>query len=327
MPSISIIIPVYNSAFFLKECLDSLLHQTFSDWEAILVDDGSEDASPDICADYAQKDKRFRTFTMEKNSGPVLARSFGLQQARGEYIAYLDSDDMVAEDFYEYLLMLMKKYSADFSMVQRQLFQDRKDLHGDTDETGITVKTQEEFAREYFKIGTNETVFFLTDKLFKKELAERIDVPANISIGEDAVAICQVLLASSTIVCSGRELYYYRLNPNGITGAGFSHRDFQLIQVWDTVKDLVKDTDGKYYEYADLNRKRTAMTLLFRMHRAGMSDRFPEEEQKLREELKKNGKTLLRSPIPVMRKLVILGYLTAYPLMKSVFRVYGKVKR
>jgi len=326
-PVISIIVPVYNSSSFLPECLESILCQSFKDWEAILVDDKSTDCSLEICRDYAKRDSRIKVLSMTENSGPVLARSCGLKQAQGKYISFVDSDDLIAEDMYEHMVMLMEQYSADFVMVQRQPFVKSDEVQATNTEANIILKSQKDFAKEFFKIGSNDTVFFMTDKLYRRELAELIDIPENIIHGEDVIAICQVLLASQNIVCSDRKLYMYRINPNGITGAKFSDRDFQLIQVWDFVKDLVKNSDKEYVEYADLNRKRIAMTLLFRMHKSGSSAKYKKEEQLLRDELIQNGRYLMSAPIPKMRKMVIWCYLKAYPIMKFVFSLYGKVKR
>ena len=94
MPAISIIIPVYNVEKYLRRCLDSVLNQTFSDWEAICVNDGSPDASDKILAEYAARDKRFKVIN-KKNGGLSDARNAGFPHARGEYIMYLDSDDFI----------------------------------------------------------------------------------------------------------------------------------------------------------------------------------------------------------------------------------------
>ena len=93
-PEISVIIPVYNSELYLKECLDSLLGQTFGDWEAICINDGSTDGSAEILADYAARDPRIHVFSQE-NRGLVASRNKGIEIARGEYVFPLDSDDMI----------------------------------------------------------------------------------------------------------------------------------------------------------------------------------------------------------------------------------------
>lgn len=96
-PLISIIIPVYNSERFLHRCLNSVVNQTYKDFEVILVDDGSHDESGVICDEYAAKDNRFRIFH-NPNGGPSKARNFGLEHSAGNYLLFIDSDDWLEED-------------------------------------------------------------------------------------------------------------------------------------------------------------------------------------------------------------------------------------
>ena len=98
MPAISVIIPVYNMGPWLRDCLESVLAQTFTSFECILVDDGSTDDSPQICDYYAKKDDRFRVIH-KANGGLSSARNAGLDDAAGEYIAFVDSDDVILPDY------------------------------------------------------------------------------------------------------------------------------------------------------------------------------------------------------------------------------------
>ena len=114
-PEISVIIPVYNSELYLKECLDSLLEQTFGDWEAICINDGSTDGSAEILADYAARDPRIHVFSQE-NRGLGATRNKGITEAHGRYIAFLDSDDMFNPDFLEQLYAEAQSSGADVVM-------------------------------------------------------------------------------------------------------------------------------------------------------------------------------------------------------------------
>lgn len=106
---VSVIIPVYNAETWLSRCIDSILCQTFSDFELILVDDGSNDSSLDIMKHYAQSDKRIVCVFAKKNGGASKARNLGLDKATGKYIMFADSDDCVASDWIELLLYEQKK--------------------------------------------------------------------------------------------------------------------------------------------------------------------------------------------------------------------------
>ena len=112
MPLFSIIIPVYNVEKYLNKCVDSVLNQTFTDFEVILVDDGSPDNCPAICDSYAEKDKRVRVIH-KQNGGLICARKSGLEAARGDYIGFVDSDDWIEENMYELFADMIKKYSPD----------------------------------------------------------------------------------------------------------------------------------------------------------------------------------------------------------------------
>ena len=96
-PQISVIVPVYNAEKWLRRCVDSILAQTFTDFELLLIDDGSTDGSPAICDEYAQRDSRIKVF-YQKNSGVSAARNSGLDHARGEWILFVDADDYLYED-------------------------------------------------------------------------------------------------------------------------------------------------------------------------------------------------------------------------------------
>ena len=103
MPTFSIIVPVYNAEKTLHRCLDSLRTQTYTDFEVCMVENGSQDSSRAICREYAEKDSRFLLYVSEENCGPSGARNIGLDHARGNYIAFLDSDDYVEPDYLEML--------------------------------------------------------------------------------------------------------------------------------------------------------------------------------------------------------------------------------
>lgn len=113
-PLISIIVPVYNTAAYLRRCLDSILSQTYGHWEAILVDDGSTDGSGAICEEYASRDSRFQV-THRPNSGVAATRNAGLDAATGEYIGFVDSDDWIEPDMFRSMVMAILSRRADIA--------------------------------------------------------------------------------------------------------------------------------------------------------------------------------------------------------------------
>ena len=118
MPKISVIIPVYNNAVYLPQCLDSLLSQSFQDYECIIVDDGSNDGSDIICNDYQKKDSRLRVFHIN-NQGVSHARNFGIEKAKGEWISFIDSDDWIEPN---YLSILYEHTDNDIDVIIGNMF-------------------------------------------------------------------------------------------------------------------------------------------------------------------------------------------------------------
>ena len=114
LPLITVVVPVYQVKKYLNECVDSLLVQTYTNLEILLVDDGSTDGSETVCDEYATKDARVRVIHQE-NQGPSAARNAGIDQARGKYIAFVDSDDVALPDFIKVLYGLLEKYQADIA--------------------------------------------------------------------------------------------------------------------------------------------------------------------------------------------------------------------
>ena len=113
MPNISVIIPVYQAERYLKPCVESVLQQTYADWELLLITDGCTDRSPAICDEFAAADERVRVFHRKKNHGVSEARNLGLREAKGDYIAFLDADDAFEPQALETLWSLLEQNQAD----------------------------------------------------------------------------------------------------------------------------------------------------------------------------------------------------------------------
>lgn len=217
---ISIIIPVYNTETYLRQCLDSILGQTIKDIEMICVDDGSTDQSPRILDDYASLDGRVKVIHKE-NGGLVSARKTGLKAATGEYIGYVDSDDWIEADMYEKLLEALTNGRADIVMCGR--FEDTGDTYrkvwhgipaGMYDKKALTEKVYPNMIVNdaFFEWGIFPGVW---DKLFRRECLEpfQIGVDERLTMGEDAVCVYPALLHAECIGILDECLYHYRQRP------------------------------------------------------------------------------------------------------------------
>ena len=202
-PKISIIVPVYNVEKYLRRCLDSIVAQTFNDWECILIDDGSPDNSGAICDEYAEKDSCFRVIH-QKNAGVSAARNAGLDVARGEWISFVDSDDWCTLDMLESLLHSAEENDAEVVIGGYSLNDGNKDY-----ETRLPPEGKMSMPK-YFD-GKWQGPWA---KLIKKSFLHKFNIrfPEGISLAEDLFFTFQLFFYSSKICGLKNNLYFYYQN-------------------------------------------------------------------------------------------------------------------
>lgn len=217
-PTLSVIVPVYNTEKYLAECIQSLLKQSFRDYEIILVDDGSCDASVKICDEFADK-YDFISVIHNKNQGVVNARKSGFLMSKGKYVSYIDSDDIIAPDMYEYMMGKIEKYDADICICGIIIEYRRGDAYSNCFiKPGIYDKEalQSDFyPKMLFDIenddpGTNPS---MGNKIIRRELLEKnlMTVNEKITYGEDAMCTYPCLLdAERVYVVDNKFFYRYR---------------------------------------------------------------------------------------------------------------------
>ena len=218
-PEISIIVPVYNVEKYLSACVDSILEQTFSNFELILIDDGAKDNSGKICDDYERKDKRIKVIHKE-NAGVSEARNAGLEIATGEYIAFIDSDDCVDADYLEYALSETKKRNVDMfiSGIVMEYFTAEKEAiqYTITQPQQLTVKGLfEKLQLDYPQI----CICGPWCKLYRNSIVQQnqIRFDKNLSNGEDTCFNLDYFKKIKTVFFSDQIFYHYRrLNPNSL---------------------------------------------------------------------------------------------------------------
>lgn len=196
--TISVIVPIYNTENYIAGCIDSILHQTYTDFELILVDDGSKDNSLSICRQVALTDTRIHVLHQE-NKGVTAARKLGLEYARGEFICFVDSDDKITSNALEILFSNMRD-GVDIVIC-------------DSERSGYA--TGNEFLNQLLK---NEILISLClGKLYRKELlisSGALDIRREINIGEDYLANIKMALLVSRIVYVPTVTYLYQYNPD-----------------------------------------------------------------------------------------------------------------
>ena len=202
-PLISVIIPVYNVEKYLRECLDSVLAQTYKNLEIILIDDGSSDNSGQICDEYAAKDSRIKVIH-QVNQGVSAARNAGLKAARGQYIGFVDSDDYIKPDMYEYLYQLISKDNADVAMCNF--------YKG-------SFRTSSKDILDNYKLQKLLNIFdvpswiFLWNKLYKSTLIQGISFRSDMTYGEDSFFVFEIAKQNGLLAIGQEIKYFYRNNP------------------------------------------------------------------------------------------------------------------
>lgn len=217
---ISVIVPVYNAEPYLDQCLQSILHQTYADLEIIVIDDCSTDQSLNLCRAYAKKDKRVKVLANELNQGQVLSYTRGIQQATGDYIIFVDSDDWIELDMIEKLYQALRAHQSDIAVCGCwQTYPERKFKEPeDIDEIGLTCFSRDEVLEAAYAIHvpTNTIDHILKlyrcNKLFKKKLLlnNLMYTQAKIRVFEDNNLVIPCLLDADRIVYVNQPLYYYR---------------------------------------------------------------------------------------------------------------------
>lgn len=208
---LSIIIPVYRVEQQLEKCLDSILCQTFTDYELILIDDGSPDRCPAICDDYALKDSRIRV-KHKKNGGLSSARNAGLAMAQGEYVTFIDSDDFIGDNT---LSILMSRLSAhpDYDILEYPVCWH----HGSEDEKLLRFGVQEYHNMEAYWLNCKAyTHAYVWNKIFARRLFEGIQFPIG-RLYEDVDTLPRLLQRCRLVATTEEGVYYYTANPDGIT--------------------------------------------------------------------------------------------------------------
>lgn len=230
MPKISVIVPVYNVEKHLPRCIESILAQTFSDFELILVNDESSDNSGQICDEYSMRDNRIKVIH-QKNGGPGSARNTGIdyvmQQEKAKWICFVDSDDWLHPQYLEILYKAARQENCKIAICRFL----RTDEYCISDLSIIDRFTVRSFITEDFFCNYKALTSSSFAKLFNYKAFENIRFP-NEMYGEDAATIYKVLFTYSNIVFVDLALYFYYQNQDGIMHSEWNPKKLFAIQAF-----------------------------------------------------------------------------------------------
>lgn len=308
---LSVIVPVYNVEQYLPRCMDSILAQTYPNLEIILVDDGARDASGKICDDYAARDPRIRVIHKE-NGGLSSARNAGLDAARGEYLAFVDSDDWIEPEAYETMLALARKYGA------KLVCGGRYDVDGKTGQRqpGLCPRKEERITGEemagriFLWDGCDSSA---CDKLYHRSLFRELRYPEG-KVCEDVPITYRIALQAGQVVLSDRPFYNYFHHPDSITTAAVSEKSFHFswhtAEIYPYIRDNYPqiEAQARYFRVRSLSH----ILLLLDQEPEDVRSRFSGQYEAARKALGEHARFILGSPYfggkeRVRNLLLILG--------------------
>ena len=260
IPIISIIVPIYNVENYIHYCLRSILNQTFSNYECLLIDDGSTDLSGTLCDNICHKDSRFKVIH-QNNQGEAAARNQGLRHAIGKYIYFMDSDDYIHPQTLAVLYNAIHKCQTSFSMILGKKVYNYDGEFSKLDTTH-TLLSQNELIKRLFG-NSNEDFQFqvLWNKLYPKELIKNLFL--NKTASEDTDFNLRVFLQSQSAVLINAEMYYWVQRNSSITHSGINKRYVDIL-----------DTYYNMYNYIPIDKEEYKAYCIYKLYKRILNIRY-----------------------------------------------------
>ena len=236
---ISIIIPIYNVSQYLNECIQSVVNQSYKDFECILIDDGSSDGSEMICDQWAQKDSRIKVIH-QSNQGVSKARNRGIAEAQGEYITFIDSDDWIDPNYLNELFQPIEKYNVDLVVCGLQQ-QYNNGTFQNYSYKKKKIKIEKQFTNEFTDINKQFLLFGPVIKLYRKSIIQKhnIHFPPEYTYGEDLLFNYSYLEYVKAIYIVDQCLYHYRIIGSGTLSSIKRINQFEIDYAqWNILKNF-----------------------------------------------------------------------------------------
>lgn len=325
---VSIIIPVYNVEDYLRQCIESVIGQTYRNLEIWLIDDGSKDSSGNICDEYAMLDSRIKVIHKE-NGGLSSARNAALDQMTGEYVCFLDSDDFVSSDLVETYVGMIEWYDAD--VVMGTIYE----FYGNIN-VKATYKNSRNKVEIFSKIDALK-MMLMDDKLyhaaagslFKSELYKDIRFPIGI-LYEDYATTYYVIEKCRKILYCNDKRYFYRTRPGSIMNSKVTNRDMVLLDIADKISDDMIQLYPELEIQAIRKKVVVNLKLYSRILNAGFCN-FKEEKERIKKTIEKNKEQFLNADCvrkidKIKLKIFIKGEILFY-LFYKINDFYQKTKK
>lgn len=251
---ISIIVPVYNVKEYIEKCIYSIINQTYQNIEIIIIDDGSNDGSSEICDELAKKDSRIIVIH-KKNEGVSSARNIGIANATGSYIGFVDSDDFVEPNLFNTLLECMELYNSEMSTCNYNIVTTKETkcfYHGEIENDILIINSKDEF---YRLLNKNYYKGFLWNKLFKTEIVKKIGFDNNIYMCEDLLFVVKYAEQCNKFTFYERPLYNYVIRKGSAIKSKVNRKTVTVLDAYNEIIKIIYKyvpTEVPQYEYSKL---------------------------------------------------------------------------
>lgn len=313
---ISIVVPVYKVEAYLGRCVDSILSQSFADFELILVDDGSPDNCPQMCDEYAEKDNRIRVIH-QKNGGAAAARNAGIDSAEGEWLAFIDSDDWVHPDYLKLLYDTAEEQNADVTACRYETVNDATT----SDDSPMAPCLSDE-NRENYWINDRTGAVVPWGKLYRREIFRELRYPEG-RIGEDEFVSYKVIFGCEKLAILDNPLYRYYCNAGGVSRTDYFKRLPDIIDCFTEHIEFFKDSPWQKVFRLEVEKYAEAYSEAIWLLRGKKDDESRRKTQELRSVLKTFMDTH-KGMIPFEKRKDI--YIAAYPAQELFIRGFGYIK-
>lgn len=303
---ISVIVPVYNTANYLRRCIESIINQEYKNIELILVDDGSTDNSLDICKEYQKIDDRIKVFTKE-NGGQSSARNLALEHVTGQYIGFVDSDDWICLDMYTHLMKIIEESNADIAFIERKKVYKESDAKKDCKRLKIKIYREQKILEEYLDYGMKTGNYGLPNYLYSTELFKGVRFPEG-RICEDIVTNYILQERSKCLVKSNKICYYYYQGNTSTTRSTFSNKDKDLLYACEELERLTKEKSYNLKKRVNEKHIRSYFSLICKIDRYGVDYELDEKEltSEYLQKFRPNLFVFLKSKAPISRKILAI---------------------
>lgn len=320
---VSIIIPAYNTEEYLEESLKSVVQQTYTNLEIIIVNDGSTDKTLSIISEFSKKDKRIKIINQE-NKGVSIARNNGFNASSGDYILFIDSDDIMGKNMIELMVDNLEKNNADISICGYE----RISING-TKEKSIKIKEKKLYNTDEAIVAffNNNFGISMWDKLIRREIANKISFEDGKKINEDKYYLFNAIINSNKIVFDNKGLYKYMEREKSVTRKKFGKNNLDIIYFSRRIKKIIID---KYPQYKHLAIKNEINDLIY-IYRNIVREYDDKDEMyikavEIRNDLKNYDKLILEK-VGFINKFELYLICKYNNMYKNFLKIYDKTIR